>query len=387
MSDPVVDAATRLLSTRLGFTASCLRAEKVATVLATLRAEGMSDQAVLEDLSRGRPHVADRFEEMVVVGETFFFREQCHFDLVLSEVLPAFFASGRGTLRVWSAGCATGEEAWSLSALLLPHLQARQRGLWVMGTDVSGRSIATARAGVYGRWSTRPSAPQPVPVFEPGSGELRTVRAPLREVTHFEVQNLLTPSAAMADFDVIFCRNVLVYFEPAAARRVCAELTRRLTAEGLATFGPMDLPAPPEGAERVGAPEWNAWRRTPPPATRTQPRPKGALPVPVSPAPLDLSVVPLHLRALWLLEHGDWAEAQRVLEEANRLVPEYLPALLERALLHERQGARTVALALMHELLESARGLEGLVFGPDALPAQYYRSTAEVFLSRVEGRP
>jgi hypothetical protein len=193
----------------------------------------------------------------------------------------------------------------------------------------------------------------------------------------------------MEDFDVIFCRNVLVYFEPDVARRVSADLARRLTPEGLIAFGPMDLPAAPDGAEKVGPVQLNAWRRAAAPSP-AQPRPPAKpvlAPMPGAPPRLEVSGVPLHLRALSLLEEQQWSEAQQMLEEANRLCPDYLPALLERALLHERKGERHTALRLMRQLREGAAQVEGLVSGPEPLPVEYYRSTAEVFLARLEGAP
>ncbi|MFZ5441101.1 MAG: CheR family methyltransferase [Myxococcota bacterium] len=380
-----------LVAARVGFAPASVRLDRLERALDLLRAEGLDEQRIVAGWQAGEGRVIGALEEAALVGETFFFREAHHFELVLTQALPAFFASGRPTFRAWSAGCSTGEEAWSLAALLQPHLAARGRGLSVLGTDVSAKALEVARGATYGRWSLRDSAPAPVPVFEPSTGEQRVVRHELRESTRFEQHNLLALPEGLRDFDVIFCRNVLVYFAPAAAREVSATLLSRLTPEGLLCFSAVDLPEAVRDAVPVGASQHNSWKRrarepvvappAPGPAEARRP------PVEAPCAPPPEVAVALHLRALALLEGGRATEAQHALLEASRLCPEYLPALLERALIHERRGERGAAAALMRELYARAQQLDGAVPGPEPLPADYFRAAAEAFFSRLGATP
>src|SRR5207245_973212 len=98
--------------------------------------------------------------QAVSVGETYFFRHPDHFRWVAKSFLPELLQGGRSSIRAWSAGCATGEEAYSIAACLLDLLPwPRTVSLEVVGTDLLERNLAAARVGEYGAWSQRPSGP------------------------------------------------------------------------------------------------------------------------------------------------------------------------------------------------------------------------------------
>ena len=162
------------------------------------------------------------FASAITTNFTRFFREPHHF-----EALPTLLAATDPDrpLRVWSAGCSTGEEAWSIAMTLLETLpEPRARGLQILATDLDDDALAAARSGVYAeervtdvgierlrRWFQRGRGSQ--------LGKVR-VRDALRAVVSFDVLNLMGPWPALEDFDLIFCRNVAIYFSPETRQRL-----------------------------------------------------------------------------------------------------------------------------------------------------------------------
>ena len=329
--------------------------------------------------------------QAVSVGETFFFRHPDQFRWVTSDFIPGLIASKRSAIRAWSAGCATGEEAYSMAACLLEAMPAGS-AVEVLGTDLLERNVAFAREAAYGAWSCRPSGPQLHPVLHDDPSGKRRVDERVRSVTRFDLHNLLDV-APSGTFDLIFCRNVLVYFSPAAARAAVQHLIAALAPSGALLFGPMDLPEAPSGLSRCGAPELQIYRRNPSSsADREPPRPAKKTVAPrVAPRPAPPpEPVALHLRALVHIERGEKAIALTALTELSALVPEYVPGILERALLHVRQGERAVAAQLMREVLRRTEQLrlDDELPGPEPLPVRFYRESAATFLRGLaEGSP
>jgi len=320
--------------------------------------------------------------QAVSVGETYFFRHPEHFRWVATSFLPELQGRGATSIRAWSAGCATGEEAYSLAACLLELLPAPST-VEVLGTDLLERNLAAARIGEYGAWSRRPSGPLLHRLFSSVARERVRIDDHVRGVTRFAAHNLL--EEAPGKFDLIFCRNVLVYFSPEAVRTAVRHLSHALKPGGALLFGSMDVSDPPPGLVRAGPSELQIYRR---PDARPAPRPA---PVVVrEPEPLRRAVPPaalpepvaLHLRALVHIERGERKRAQQELDDLARQVPEYVPGILERALLHVRLGEKSVATSLMREVLKRTEKLPGddLLPGPEPLPVSFYRDSAETFL-------
>lgn len=181
-------------------------------------------------LSEGHLPLADLVGAFTV-GETYFFRDPPQLDLLQSRILPEVLArrpEGH-VFRAWSAGCASGEEAYSL-AILLDRARPGER--WhVLGTDISRPALARARAGVYGPWSLRgPARARAASALEHDDDRF-VVPARLRARVRVEYLNLaedVYPSVlnATAGLDLILCRNVFIYFD----REVVAAVARRLHA-------------------------------------------------------------------------------------------------------------------------------------------------------------
>jgi chemotaxis protein methyltransferase CheR len=176
--------------------------------------------------------------------ETFFFREEHHFEALNSQVLPALLGGDRPRrrLRVWSAGCATGEEPYSLAITLLEY-RARH-GFFeaeIVATDIDEATLEMARQGCYGSRSLRlvPDATRQRYFRSAGRadrvGEQRHCVLPaVANLVTFRVHNLAAEHhpTNLADFDLVFCRNVSIYFHPAARERLNARLAASLREGG-----------------------------------------------------------------------------------------------------------------------------------------------------------
>lgn len=386
--DQTIDRLIDCASAWTGFSRDAILPDSVRRAAAQLGApEEVLPRAVRDDLA-----VVHALCQAVSVGETYFFRHPEHFRWIASQFLPAFLSVPRVSLRAWSAGCATGEEAYSIAACLLDLVPwPRTVSLDVLGTDLLERNLDAARAAHYGAWSRRPSGPLLHPIFDGPLRERVGIDPRVREVTRFAAHNLLQEPPGR--FDLIFCRNVLVYFSPDAVRSVVRRLAGALAPGGALLFGSMDISEPPPGLVRTGPAELQIWRRPDGTAAR-KPRAAAAAPAPSLPAPPRLpqsrpaEPVALHLRALVHIERGDRKVAERELNDLARKVPDYVPGILERALLHVRMGEKGAASTLMREVLRRTDKLpEGeLLPGPEPLPVSFYRDSAQTFLRSMLGR-
>lgn len=190
---------------------------------------------------------ADLCARHLTVGETYFFREPRGFALLCDYARTRCAADPRSTLRLWSAGCCTGEEAYSMAIALREALPALAPGqVSILGTDLNPASLAHARAGLYRQWSFRRTVPSlRERYFTPaGAGQYALVPA-IREQVRFAQLNLvlpLYPSAAngTAGLDIIFCRNVLMYFSRPLMAQVIARLRACLVDGGWLVVNPSE---------------------------------------------------------------------------------------------------------------------------------------------------
>lgn len=185
------------------------------------------------------------------VGETYFFRDPNTVAVLREHILPDLIAARSQAprcLRIWIAGCASGEQAYSAAMLLEEALPDRpQWQVTLLATDINPHSLRKAAQGTYGKWSFR-GTPEAVQArwFTPQEGERFQVIRPLREQVTFAYLNLaedvfpslLTNTAAM---DLILCCNVLMYFTPAVAASVVARFQRCLTEGGRLVVSPVEV--------------------------------------------------------------------------------------------------------------------------------------------------
>jgi chemotaxis protein methyltransferase CheR len=208
---------------------------------------------VLDEQSDERVGMLDR----ICTNETHFFREPHHFDLLAQRVVPRWVAAanaGRRPRRIlaWSAGCATGEEPYSLAMALLAALP--DPDAWevsILATDLSTRALGKAEAAVYSaeRAGSVPAAMRR-PYLLRGVGSQRgnvKVAPEVRARVRFERLNLTSDSyRAGPALDLVFCRNVLIYFRADTRAQVIERMTGRLAADGLLFLGHAES-LPPSG--------------------------------------------------------------------------------------------------------------------------------------------
>ena len=180
--------------------------------------------------------------DLLIPHETYFFREPTQLRCFEHELMPLLEKKNERSraLQLWSAGCATGEEPYTLSMLLHDRKTVQGWEIDVLGTDLSRKALTSARKAEYGPMALRATTPeQKAAFFEPlDAGRVR-VLPQFREPVRFGQLNLLDTSAAslLPRFDVIFCRNVLIYFDQATRRRVIELFFERLNLGGFLLLG------------------------------------------------------------------------------------------------------------------------------------------------------
>lgn len=199
---------------------------------------------VVED---GDPEETTHFLDAVSTNQTHFFREPLHFDFLRDRVFPEWISaretSGKRSFRIWSAGCSTGEEPYSLSMSVLRWLSPPPgHAVDILGTDLSTRALAAAHRA---EWSLDKAREIPIEfarryLVRAGRVEdgLVTLAAEVRGLVRFARLNLAEqPRTSLGTFDAIFCRNVLIYFHPSERRRIVERLLARLVPGGYLFLG------------------------------------------------------------------------------------------------------------------------------------------------------
>jgi chemotaxis protein methyltransferase CheR len=181
----------------------------------------------------------------ITIGETCFFRSQLQLDalrqIVIPRVLEAKANAPLRRLRIWSAGCSTGEEPYTLSMLLLEEAQNRLKN-WtveILATDLNERSLAHAANGIYGTYSTRNLTPHFRQKYFSPAGDQLQVQPSVRSNINFGRLNLSDDArmSHMKGVDIIFCCNVLIYFDLASKRRVIQHFHDNLQPHGYLFLG------------------------------------------------------------------------------------------------------------------------------------------------------
>lgn len=171
--------------------------------------------------------------DLLTTNETYFFREPAHFDF-LRDVATKFKTSGNGTFRVWSAASSSGEEAYTMAMVLAETLRT---GPWeIVGTDISTQVLQKAQRGHYPLERAEGIPPEYLRKYclkgvREQAGTLLIIKE-LRERVQFSQSNLMDPRKGLGQFDVIFLRNVMIYFDNDTKRKVIANLVPYLKSDG-----------------------------------------------------------------------------------------------------------------------------------------------------------
>jgi chemotaxis protein methyltransferase CheR len=185
----------------------------------------------------------------LTVGETYFFREKAAFEVLQTRILPELIRLRRGDgepIRLWSAGCASGEEPYSI-ALALDRMTGPKAAcrVTILATDINPRSLGKAAAGVYGDWSFRDAPPHLKQTYFRKQGRHYGILPRIKRQVLFSFLNLaedVYPSLSTGTnaMDVIFCRNVLMYFSQEQARKVVQKFSRCLVDGGWLIVSPCE---------------------------------------------------------------------------------------------------------------------------------------------------
>lgn len=218
-----------------------------------VRALGLRSFAAYCDLLQNRVEERALVVQSLVTHHTSFFREAHHFAFLEKQLAPRLLRRLRdgGRVRIWSAGCSTGEEPWSIALTLLKaaaemdsSLRFDRTDLAILATDISPVAIETARRGVYAaaRVETIPDAMRLR--WMERQGEDYAMGEAVRALLVFRTLNLFTNWPMRGQFDVIFCRNVMIYFDRERQSQLERRFAERLTPDGHLFIG---------HSERIGA--------------------------------------------------------------------------------------------------------------------------------------
>lgn len=179
--------------------------------------------------------------DALTTNETFFFRDKTPFDLLRETALPTLLQKRgpKARLRIWCAAASTGQEPYSI-AMILDELRASGRGVdaEIVATDISDRVLEKARAGLYSQFEVQRGLPAPLlcRYFEK-AGDLWRISDRLRSMVRYQRHNLLEDCRALGRFDIVFCRNVLIYFEPDVKRSALERIASCTAEDGYLLLG------------------------------------------------------------------------------------------------------------------------------------------------------
>jgi chemotaxis protein methyltransferase CheR len=234
-----------LLEARTGQQLATNRRWRIDTALAAIvRDRGFlnMDQLVARLVSRADPALGDEVIEALLNNETYFFRDRLPFDLLLGGPLKRLerARASERKLSIWCAGCSTGQEAYSL-AMSFADEKERWRGwtIEIVATDLSKAAIARAKTGIYSQFEVQRGLPvmQMIRWFEELGGGDWKISPQLRAAVRFEPRNIIELPPEPGRFDIILCRNLLLYFSPDMRRLAFNRLAEACKSDGTLMLG------------------------------------------------------------------------------------------------------------------------------------------------------
>jgi len=244
LSDSSSRILAGLLEARTGQQLTMSRRWRIETALSSLlRERGIAtlDELITILVMGKEPSLSQQVVEALLNNETYFFRDRAPFDLLARYALPELLqkrAKNR-RVRIWSAGCSTGQEVYSL-AMLFAEDADKWRG-WtidILGSDVSTQCVDRARIGTYSQFEVQRGLGinQMIQWFEETDDGWRAAEA-LRRPLRFQVHNILEPPPHPGDFDIVLCRNVLLYLSPEKKALAFERLATSMAEDGWLMLG------------------------------------------------------------------------------------------------------------------------------------------------------
>jgi chemotaxis protein methyltransferase CheR len=237
------DFLRRLLKERSGLDLSADKQYLVESRLVPLaRRVGLSGIPDLVQKMRGGAEALTKdVVEAMTTNETFFFRDKVPFDHLSGTILPALLSAraSRKQLRIWSAASSTGQEPYSI-AMCLKEKAAELAGwrIEIVATDLSQEVLEKSRAGIYSQFEVQRGLPiQLLVKYFTQNGEFWQLNADIRAMVSHRQLNLLQDFSHLGKFDVIFCRNVLIYFDQPTKLSIFERLAKMMEADGMLMLG------------------------------------------------------------------------------------------------------------------------------------------------------
>ena len=185
--------------------------------------------------------------DQITTNETFFFRDVAPFEMLKFKIVPDLinrktqqaFTNAPVAIRIWSAGCASGQEVYSIAMILKEMLEdSKNYQLTVLGTDISSKAIRRADHGTYSKFEVdRGLTSEQTEKNFVRDGEGWKIKDDIRAMVSFKKMNLMLPFAGMGKFDIIFCRNVAIYFTTADRKKLFENIETVLAADGILIVG------------------------------------------------------------------------------------------------------------------------------------------------------
>jgi len=208
-----------------------------------LRALGLKDYVSYLDYIAGDDSVGEigHLLDVISTHVTSFFREPEHFDFI-SKVVSRWYEGGRRTMRFWTAACSTGEEPYSLAIAVIESVGRRRADMQILATDISQEVLDQAKKGKYSEEKIRDVNPEYLDRYfdrrEDDGETVYEVRRVVKNIISFARLNLAHASFPMrGPFDIIICRNVMIYFDNRVRRQLLAEIDRLLSPGGFLIVG------------------------------------------------------------------------------------------------------------------------------------------------------
>lgn len=214
--------------------------------------------------------------EAMITNETFFFRDKLPFEHFRDTVLPALIVARarEKRIRIWCTAASTGQEPYSL-AMTLRGMGARLAGFRteIIATDISDNVLERAKAGIYSQFEVQRGLPiQSLVKFFTQVGETWQIAPEIRAMVQFRTLNLLKDFSALGTFDIVFCRNVLIYFDQETKIGVLNRLARQMPDDGFLSLGAAETVVGLTDAFKPMGDKRGLYVRNPPKAAALEPR-------------------------------------------------------------------------------------------------------------------
>lgn len=225
----------------LGENKQYLVKSRLAPLMAKFNVETLAD-VVKRTLSPMERQLRSAVIDAMTTNETLWFRDDYPFQLLKNKLLPEF-ASQRSPLKIWSAASSSGQEPYSIAMSVLEYQQSKPGsfpgGVQIVGTDISTTMLEHCKYGHYDSLALARglSAERKRQFFEPGDNGMMKVKDNVKKMVSFRPLNLLNSYSLMGRFDIVFCRNVLIYFSPEIKAQILSQIHGVLNKEGYLFLG------------------------------------------------------------------------------------------------------------------------------------------------------